>query len=52
MWNVKYGSNDPIYNTEKDHGHGDQTCVCQGEGGRGGNGQGVCNYSKSTIITN
>ena len=34
MWNLKYGTNDPIYKTEKDHGHGEQTCVCQsGENG-------------------
>ena len=25
MWNLKYGTNDPIYKTEMDHGHGEQT---------------------------
>ena len=33
MWNLKYGTNDPTYKTETDHGHGEQTCVCQGGGG-------------------
>ena len=33
MWNLKYGTNDPIYKTETHHGHGKQTCGCQqGEG--------------------
>ena len=27
----KYGTNDPIYKTKTDHGHGEQTCGCQGE---------------------
>ena len=32
-------ANDPIYKTETDHGHGEQTCGCQWEewGGRGMN---------------
>ena len=29
MWNLKYGTNDPICKTETDHGRGEQTCVCQ-----------------------
>ena len=33
MWNLKYGTNDPSYKTETDHGHGKQTCGCQGLGG-------------------
>ena len=33
MWNIKYGTNDPTYKIETDHGRGEQTCVCQrGEG--------------------
>ena len=28
MWNLKYGTNDPIYKIESDHGHGEQTCGC------------------------
>ena len=31
VWNLKYGTNDPIYKTEIDHRHGEQTCGCQGE---------------------
>ena len=36
MWNLKSSTDDPMYKTETDHGHGEQTCGCQ-EGG-GGNG--------------
>ena len=32
MWNLNYGTNDPIYKTETDRGHEEQTCVCQGDG--------------------
>ena len=32
MWNLKYGTDDPIYKIERDHGHGEQICVCQGKG--------------------
>ena len=35
MWNLKYGPNEPIYKTEN-HGHGKQTCVCQGQWGEKG----------------
>ena len=31
MWNLKYGKNDPIYKTERDHGQGEETCGCWGE---------------------
>ena len=34
MWNIKYGTDDLIYKTETDQGHGEQACGCQGEGGR------------------
>ena len=37
MQNLKYGTNDPIYKTETDQGHGDQTRICQGAG-MGGSG--------------
>ena len=30
MWNLKYGTSDPIYQT--DHGHGEQTHGCQWRG--------------------
>ena len=36
MWNLKYGTDDPIY---KDHGYGKQTCGCKGKGRREWNGQ-------------
>ena len=32
MWNLKYGTNDPIYKIETDHGHGEQTMVARGSG--------------------
>ena len=32
MWNLKYGKNEPVYRKETDHGHGEPTCGCQGEG--------------------
>ena len=31
MWNLKYGTDDPIYRTKTDHRHGEQVCS-QGEG--------------------
>ena len=33
IWNLTYGTNEPIYNKET-HGHGEQICGCQGGGGR------------------
>ena len=33
-WNLKYGTNDPIYKTETDHEHREQTCGYQGGGGK------------------
>ena len=36
LWNLKYGTDDPIYKVETDHGQGEQTCGSQeGEGGSG-----------------
>ena len=35
MWNLKYGTNEPIYRTES-HGHRQQICGCQGGGGVNG----------------
>ena len=40
LWNLKYGTDDPIYKTETDDGRGEQTDGCQGERGeRGMDGQ-------------
>ena len=36
MWNLKHGTNEPIYKTETDHRHSEQTCGCQGEGRESG----------------
>ena len=37
MWNLKYGTDYSIYKAKTGHGHGEQTCGCQGY--RGGNGK-------------
>ena len=34
MWNLKYGTNEPIYKTETDS-YREQTCGCQGLGEEG-----------------
>ena len=34
MWNLNYGTNERIYKTETDHGHGEACCW----GGGGGSG--------------
>ena len=39
MWNLKYGTNYLIYKTEMDHRHGEQTCICQGGGVSGLDGE-------------
>ena len=36
IWNLIYGTNEPCHRKEN-HGHGEQTCVCQEEGGGTGN---------------
>ena len=34
MWNLKYGTAEPIYKREATHRHREKTCGCQGGGGR------------------
>ena len=41
MCSLKYGANDPIYKTETDPGHEEQTYGCQGGGRRKWDGWGV-----------
>ena len=46
MWNLKYDTNELIYETKTDsqkqtHGHREQTCGCQGGGGWERDGVGV-----------
>ena len=50
-WNLKYGTNDPTYKTERDHGYGEQMCGCQGGGGWGARwgGLGVWRQQMQTI---
>ena len=35
MWNLTYGTNEPFHRKEN-YGLGEQTCGCQGGGGRNG----------------
>ena len=49
MWNLKYGTDDPIYKTEPDHGHRQQTCGCQGREGRKWDGQGIWGCWMQTV---
>ena len=35
MWNLKYDTNELIYETETDSLHREQACCCQGGGGVG-----------------
>ena len=39
FWNLKYGTDDPIYKTETGNTQGEQTCGCQGVGGGSGMGR-------------
>ena len=34
MWNLIYGTNEPIHRKETTHGEGEQTCGCQEGRGR------------------
>ena len=36
IWKLIHGTNEPIYRKKKTHGHGQQTCDCQGGGGWSG----------------
>ena len=38
MENLKYNTNEPVYETQTDDGHGEQTCGCQGGGAEGWTG--------------
>ena len=35
IWNLTYSTNEPFHRKEN-HGHGEQTCGCQGGGGESG----------------
>ena len=49
MWNLKYGTNDPIYKTETDHGHGEQACGCQWGVRKEWDGWGVWGWWMQTV---
>ena len=44
MWNLKYGTDDPIYKTETNHGQGEQTCDSQWGGGGEWDGRAVWGF--------
>ena len=39
MWNLKYGTNEPITNETETHRHREQNCGCRGGGGSGMDGE-------------
>ena len=41
LWNLKRDTSEPIYKTEKTYRHREETCGCQGVGGREWDGLGV-----------
>lgn len=48
LCNLTYGTDDPVYKTEADHGHG-ETCGCQGEVGRKWDGWRVWGWGMQTV---
>ena len=54
IWNLKYGTNEPFYRKKKQtHGHGEQTCGCQGrEGWSGKSGFSRCKLLHLEWIVN
>ena len=40
IWNLRHGTSEPFHRKEN-HGHGEQTCDCQGRGGREWDGLGI-----------
>ena len=50
LWNLKYGTDDPIYKTETDHGQGRQTCGLWGGEGREWNGWGIWEFSGCQML--
>ena len=41
IWDLKYGTNEPVYKTESDSRHREQTLGCQGGEKKEGDGEGV-----------
>ena len=50
-WNLRYGTDDPIYKPEIHHGHGQQTCGCQRGGQREWDGWGVWGWRRQTVTS-
>ena len=44
VWNLKYGTDDPVYKTETVHGQGEQPCGSHGGGRREWDGQAVWGF--------
>ena len=49
VWNLKYGTNVPIYKTEIDHGHREQICGYHGGEGRKWDRQGLWGYGRKLL---
>ena len=49
LWNLKYGTEDPIYKTEIDHAQGEQTRGSQWGEGREWDEQGVWGFWMQTV---
>ena len=50
MCNLKYGTDDPIYKTETDHGQGEKTCGSQWGGAKEWDGQEVWSFWMQTTM--
>ena len=49
MWNLKYGTDDPIYKTEIDHRHGEQPGGCQGGFGKEWDAHGIWSWRMQAV---
>ena len=50
LWNLKYGTDDPMYKTETEHDQGEQICGSYDEGGREWDGWAVWGFLMQTDI--
>ena len=51
LWNLKYGTDGPIYRPETDHGQGQQTCGFRAEGGGSGMHEQFWGFGMHTVIS-
>ena len=50
MWNLTYGTDDPVFKEETDNGQGEQTCGSQGGSKMGWGGWAVWAFYMQTLI--